>query len=245
MTDTTFVAYSNATPITAAWLNDVNLTEYHLLGNAGTPPATVADVLANIGADAKYAALAGTNSFTGANTFNNNTIYSIRNTQTSYSTAAFQAQSTSGDVHISLHAYGATATSIKHTRGTSGLSVVETDGFTLATVNGAAAGSSSQLTQFSQVMGIGQTWQDVSGSRAFNGTNYTNTTGKAIEVSVGADYFSVSGYAMLYVDGVLVSSQAVSTITYPVRVHAVVGNGSTYNYQITGALIGYHWYEYR
>jgi hypothetical protein len=59
MTDTTFVAYSNATPITATWLNDVNLTEYHLLGNTGTPPTTVADILANLGANAKYAALLG------------------------------------------------------------------------------------------------------------------------------------------------------------------------------------------
>jgi hypothetical protein len=245
MTDTTFVAYSNSTPITAAWLNDVNLTEYHLLGNAGTPPATVSDILANIGADAKYATLAGTNSFTGDSTFNNNTIYSIRNTQTAYSTAAFQAQSTSGDIHIGLYAAGTSATSIRHVRGTSGISVVESDGSTLASVSGAAAGSSSQLTQFSQVMGIGQTWQDVTGSRAFNGTNYTNTTGKAIEVSIGADYFSSSGYILVVVDGVVVSSQAVAAITYPVRVHAVVGNGSTYNFQYAGGLSGPHWYEYR
>jgi hypothetical protein len=67
MTDTTFVAYSNATPIKADWLNDVNLTEYHLLGNAGTPPATVADILSNLGADAKYAALAGFSSSLGSN----------------------------------------------------------------------------------------------------------------------------------------------------------------------------------
>jgi hypothetical protein len=60
MTDTTFVAYSNATPITADWLNDVNLTEYHLLGNTGTPPATKADILSNIGAAALHGNAANT-----------------------------------------------------------------------------------------------------------------------------------------------------------------------------------------
>lgn len=48
MADTTFVDNSPPT-VDASWLNDVNLLEYHLLGNAGTPPATRADILANLG----------------------------------------------------------------------------------------------------------------------------------------------------------------------------------------------------
>lgn len=47
MTDTTFT--DNTTVIMAAWLNDLNLIAYHLLGNAGTPPATRADILTNLG----------------------------------------------------------------------------------------------------------------------------------------------------------------------------------------------------
>jgi hypothetical protein len=37
MTDTTFVAYSNATPITAAWLNDVNALTYDKIGTQVNP----------------------------------------------------------------------------------------------------------------------------------------------------------------------------------------------------------------
>jgi hypothetical protein len=45
-------------------------------------------------------------------------------------------------------------------------------------------------------IGIGQTWQDVSGSRS-TGTSYQNTTGKPIQVAVsartsGVQYFQVS-----------------------------------------------------
>lgn len=40
MASTTFVDYSNATPITAAWLNDVNRLQYTILGN----PVTSADI---------------------------------------------------------------------------------------------------------------------------------------------------------------------------------------------------------
>jgi hypothetical protein len=225
MTDTTFVAYSNATPITAAWLNDVNLTEYHLLGNAGTPPATVADVLANIGADAKYAALAGTNSFTGANTFNNNTIYSIRDAQTSYITAAFQAQSTSGDVHIGLHASGTSAASIKHIRGTPGISVVEDNGVTLVPVSAGAASSATQLIQYAQAFGIGQTWQDVTASRVL-GTTYTNTTGKPIQVSININVTVANAFIKLTVNGlVIVNTQLYEDISC---VSAIIPIGGTY-----------------
>jgi hypothetical protein len=37
MTDTTFVAYSNATPITADWLNDVNALTYNKIGTQVNP----------------------------------------------------------------------------------------------------------------------------------------------------------------------------------------------------------------
>jgi hypothetical protein len=37
MTDTTFVAYSNATPITADWLNDVNALTYNKIGSQVNP----------------------------------------------------------------------------------------------------------------------------------------------------------------------------------------------------------------
>jgi len=52
--------------------------------------------------------------------------------QTNYGSAALMSRSNSGDVHISLHAAGTSACSIKHTRGGNGVSIVDTSGSTLA-----------------------------------------------------------------------------------------------------------------
>ena len=49
----------------------------------------------------------------------------------------------------------------------------------------ADATSSNHAVNYSQVIGLGQTWQDVSGSRAVS-TSYQNTTGKPIYVALGA-----------------------------------------------------------
>lgn len=53
-------------------------------------------------------------------------------------------------------------------------------------------------------LGVGQTWQDVTGSRAL-ATTYTNTTGRAIEVSVRCSV--IGGYFMkLQVGGIDIAS---------------------------------------
>ena len=55
MSDTTFVDYSSASVVNAAWLNDINSVVYRLLGQySGTPgtgvaPTTRAQLLANLG----------------------------------------------------------------------------------------------------------------------------------------------------------------------------------------------------
>jgi hypothetical protein len=54
-----------------------------------------------------------------------------------------------------------------------------------------------------QAFGIGQTWQDVSGSRSKNVT-YTNTTGKPINVAVIAGYLDSDGGLQALVGGVTV-----------------------------------------
>jgi len=58
------------------------------------------------------------------------TVLVNKNSQTAYTNAAIEARSTSGDVHIALHASGATVCSIKHARGGSGIQVVGSDGAT-------------------------------------------------------------------------------------------------------------------
>lgn len=49
MSDTTFVDFSQATPIVAVWLNDVNVTVYRALGAGGVAPTTAAQVVTNLG----------------------------------------------------------------------------------------------------------------------------------------------------------------------------------------------------
>ena len=53
---------------------------------------------------------------------------------------------------------------------------------TINTLNGVDI-SASPVTTESQVIGVGQTWQDVTASRVL-GTTYTNSTGKPILVAI-------------------------------------------------------------
>ena len=59
------------------------------------------------------------------------------------------------------------------------------NGSTLELFNVANATSANNAVNRSQVIGLGQTWQDVSASRAVS-TSYQNTTGKPIYVALGA-----------------------------------------------------------
>lgn len=76
-------------------------------------------------------------------------------------------------------------------------------------------------------LGRGQTWQDVTASRA-SATTYTNTTGKPILVSIEFSYASNS--RNIVVDGVQVSSASSTAATFTKRVGicAIVPPGSTY-----------------
>ena len=78
-------------------------------------------------------------------------------------------------------------------------------------------------------LGIGQSWQDVTGSRS-SGTTYTNSTNKPIFVSVRSSVDD--GVAELTVDGIKVAVNG-STVGAGDNRHtvcAVVPNGSTYSY---------------
>lgn len=68
------------------------------------------------------------------------------------------------------------------------------------------------------VLGLGQTWQDVSGSRAF-ATNYTNSTGRSIQVSVTCTSSFTGGNAAVgvLIDGVTIANYATNE-----------SNGATY-----------------
>ena len=79
----------------------------------------------------------------------------------------------------------------------------------------------------SAVFGIGQTWQNVTGSRAY-GVTYTNSTGKPIEVNIVVTV-SAGIRAYLTIDGVsIVSSVAGYNNVVAVVLQAIIPSGSTY-----------------
>jgi len=86
-------------------------------------------------------------------------------------------------------------------------------------------------------IGVGQTWQDMTASRAL-GVNYTNTTGNPIGISIGQ---VANGSVSLFIDGIEVVDMdgidgAALTLSSIVPVGAV--------YQVTGASVR-RWLELR
>ena len=108
---------------------------------------------------------------------------------------------------------------------------------TVLTSNGSAA--SWQAPSTSQMIGVGQTWQNVTSSRA-GSTTYTNTTGKPIQVNIRcrvvASNASLNPELTLEVDGIGLAKVGVSpggsAMTLFGTLTAIVPPGSTY--RLTG-----------
>ena len=98
--------------------------------------------------------------------------------------------------------------------------VAGTNTITLPASTGTAA-----LT--SDVIGVGQTWQGLTGSRAI-GTTYTNSTGKPIMVAYTASCSSGNSVQGLTINGVNVFSTGLSSNGLPIGVSLIVPNGATY-----------------
>jgi hypothetical protein len=99
-------------------------------------------------------------------------------------------------------------------------------------------------------LGIGQTWQNVTGSRAF-GSTYTNSTGKPIAVSVSGTANNNGSFVLiLYVNGAEIGYSTVYAANAGYRVHSffIVPNGATYAVSGSGGIattILYNWSELR
>ena len=117
-----------------------------------------------------------------------------------------------------------------------------TDILTFTRVKGVTRGSYSGAGAYA--IGVGQTWQNVTGSRAF-GTLYTNTTGKPIMVSVYTTQATDSDDIQLLIGGVSVGITQVGGGTGSrLNVSGVVPNGATYQIVAPGRAIG-SWAELR
>lgn len=104
--------------------------------------------------------------------------------------------------------------------------------------------TSTQLATAVQPIGVGQTWQDFTASRAA-GTTYTNSTGRPIFVSVNSSQASYT-YTRATVGGVALPQQGSGAAGYSQfsSVWFVVPSGSTYSVSFTnGTLL--QWAELR
>lgn len=123
------------------------------------------------------------------------------------------------------------ATQAAATAGTDGTSIITPK--TLAAV----------LAAIQTGIGVGQTWQDVTSSRAA-GTTYTNTTGKPIVVSVMSGGGAMTSGFYLLVDGVRAAEMPyISSGGAAGSMAAVVPNGSSYS--ITAGCPKSYWSELR
>ena len=96
-------------------------------------------------------------------------------------------------------------------------------------------------------IGVGQTWQDVTASRAIN-TTYTNSTGKPIFVQIYCSMTTASVNWGITIDGTRRSGQRADVWTgnsYN-TVQAIIPNGSTYSVgALAGSIILSTWHELR
>ena len=106
------------------------------------------------------------------------------------------------------------------------------------------ATTSGQAVNFSQVLGVGQTWQDVTASRAL-GVTYTNSTGKPIMVSVEIGS-TTDVTCAIKVNNIYVAYQIIrSPYSNNNNTYAIVPAGATYLAEGYGAGLYHQWRELR
>ena len=99
----------------------------------------------------------------------------------------------------------------------------------------------SPVATESKVIGVDQTWQDVTGSRV-SGTTYTNSTGKPIEVIILTSGSGVAQDNTISINGVVVA-RSFSASGVISNLSVIVQNGSTY--LLTTAYAPSKWSELR
>jgi hypothetical protein len=216
MASTTFL--DNQTVIYAAWLNDVNNAVYN--GIFASPSITATSMICN-----------GTASGAGFTNLINNSLSSPGAIGSAVpNTGAFTTLSATT---FSANSISSLTTPLSRANGGTGLSAAGTSGFVL-TSNG-----TNWTSALNPTIGVGQTWQDVTSSRAIN-TDYTNSTGKPIMVAIN---FNTGTSGAITVDGVFAGIGATTVSEATGGLNTIVPNGSVYRY--TGAASIIAWSELR
>lgn len=100
--------------------------------------------------------------------------------------------------------------------------------------------STGTVALTSQVIGVGQTWQDLTASRAAS-TTYTNSTGKPIFISVILS--QDDGRIDLTIDGLLIGRSGTTQGPIYYTLTGIIPAGSTYKVDTTGGALT--WCELR
>ena len=108
--------------------------------------------------------------------------------------------------------------------------------------SGSCTGNAATATSAANAIGVGQTWQDVSASRA-SGTTYTNSTGRPIFISV--KWFRDDGSLFLTVDGLQIGGTGGTAGPQYYTLTAIIPSGSTYSATANGSGGTLSWYELR
>ena len=122
---------------------------------------------------------------------------------------------------------------------------LQQNGVTLRTLGSAI--TSSDLSTEVVPIGVGQTWQDVTASRAY-GTTYTNSTGRPITVVISFGYNgSAAVLGQLTVSGVAIQFGQINSAYINVDSGtAIVPSGATYVFTATSGSLGISkWLELR
>lgn len=108
--------------------------------------------------------------------------------------------------------------------------------------SGSCTGNAATATSAANAIGVGQTWQNVSASRA-SGTTYTNSTGRPIFISI--KWFRDDGSLFLTVDGLEIGGTGVTGGPQYYTLTAIIPSGSTYSAIANGSGGTLSWYELR
>jgi hypothetical protein len=228
MASTTFI--DNQTTIFADWLNDANNAVYN--GVFVSPTITATSMVCT-----------GTASGAGFTNLINNVFSSpgaigsaVPNTGAFTTLSATTLSSTT----LNTTAITGLTTPLTRAQGGTGLSAAGTSGNVLT------SDGTNWTSATNQAIGVGQTYQDVTASRAF-ATTYTNSTGKPITLNVRCNSGTQCNYAAI-VNGVtvnIIKHLASDAVTNAVNC-LIIPSGATYSVTASaGTPVNAVWIELR
>ena len=105
--------------------------------------------------------------------------------------------------------------------------------------------TSAKMETLVQPLGVGQTWQTLTGSRVI-GTTYTNSTGRPIFVSIVVNPANTSSSGQLTINSIPVSyAQGFVSLAIGITISGIVPSGGTYVVTTTGTTTMSVWAELR